>query len=200
MVLQGCDSVYETDLLAPVVTAVSSALAGTSASQRDIRLIADHVRASAFILAEGVAPSNEGRGYIPRRLLRTAIATATQAGAESFDLGQVAEAAIGQLQRRYPQLGENRDRVLAILGREQRDFSRVVRRGLDQLSALAASPGFEISGEDVFALYATHGMPVDLIRDFAASRGGSLDERRFAELFAEHRKLSRPAARGPGSA
>jgi alanyl-tRNA synthetase len=200
MVLQGCESVYETDLLAPVVTAVSSALAGTSASQRDIRLIADHVRASAFILAEGVAPSNEGRGYIPRRLLRTAIATATQAGAESFDLGQVAEAAIGQLQRRYPQLGENRDRVLAILGREQRDFRRVVRRGLDQLSALAASPGFEISGEDVFALYATHGMPVDLIRDFAASRGGSLDERRFAELFAEHRKLSRPAARGPGSA
>ena len=202
MVLQGRDSVYETDLFVPVVTAVQSAFAGTSASQRDVRLVADHVRASAFILGEGVAPSNEGRGYIPRRLLRTAIATATQAGAGHFDLGEVAAVAIDQLGRGYPQLVENRDRILALLGREQRDFGQVVRRGLDQLSALADRPGFEISGEDVFALFATHGMPVDLIRDFAASRGGSLDERRFAELFAEHRERSRaPRARagaGPG--
>jgi len=218
MVLQGRESVYETDLFAPIVAAAQAALsgtglagpglagpglagpglAGTGASQRDIRLVADHVRASALILGEGVAPSNEGRGYIPRRLLRTAIATATQAGADSLDLGEIADVAIGQLERHYPQVGENRDRILALLAREQRDFGRVVRRGLDQLSALAASPGFEISGEDVFALFATHGMPVDLIRDFAASRGGSLDERRFAELFAEHRELSRPAAR-PGT-
>jgi len=201
MVLQGCDSVYETDLFAPIVAAVESALAdaGASASPRDIRLMADHVRAVAFILGEGVTPSNEGRGYIPRRLLRTAIATATQAGAGSFDLGEVASAAIDQMQRSYPQLAENRDRVLALLADEQRDFGRVVRRGLDQLSDLAATPGFEISGEDVFALFATHGMPVDLIRDFAASRGGSLDERRFAELFAEHRELSRPAAAKSGA-
>jgi len=202
MVLQGRDSVYQTDLFAPIVAAAESALAGTSASQRDIRVIADHVRASAFILGEGVTPSNEGRGYIPRRLLRTAIATATQAGAGSFDLGQVAGAAIGQLAGSYPRLGENRDRILRLLDREQRDFGQVVRRGLDRLSDLAATPGFEISGEDVFALFATHGMPVDLIRDFAASRGGSLDERRFAELFTEHRELSRAtharSGAGPG--
>src|SRR6266702_1792173 len=159
MVLQGRDSVYETDLFAPIVAAARSALAGSSASQRDIRLVADHIRASAFILGEGVDPSNEGRGYIPRRLLRTAIATATQAGAGSSALGQVAGS--------YPQLGEGRDRILGLLDREQRDFGRVVRRGLDRLSELATTPGFEISGEDVFALYATHGMPVDLIRDFA---------------------------------
>jgi len=216
MVLQGRESVYETDVFAPIVAATEAALAGTTvggtapggtapattgASQRDIRLIADHVRASTLILGEGVAPSNEGRGYIPRRLLRTAIATATQAGAESFDLREIASVAMGQLERHYPQVGENRDRILALLAREQRDFGTVVHRGLDQLAALAASPGFEISGEDVFALFATHGMPVDLIRDFAASRGGSLDERRFAELFAEHRELSRPAARtGAGGA
>jgi len=213
MVLQGRESVYETDVFAPIVAATRAALTGTAPattgpgttgpgttgpSQRDIRLIADHVRASTLILGEGVAPSNEGRGYIPRRLLRTAIATATQAGAESFDLSDIAIAAMRQLERHYPQVSENRDRILALLAREQRDFGKVVRRGLDQLSALAASPGFEISGEDVFALFATHGMPVDLIRDFAASRGGSLDERRFAELFAEHRELSRPAAR-PGT-
>jgi len=203
MVLQGRDSVYETDLFAPIVAAAGSVLAGTSASQRDIRIVADHIRASAFIIGEGVAPSNEGRGYIPRRLLRTAIATVTQAGASPAALGPVAGAAIDQLTGSYPRLGEGRDRILGLLDREQRDFGRVVRRGLDRLSELAATtPGFEISGEDVFALYATHGMPVDLIRDFAASRGGSLDERRFAELFTEHRALSRASrarsGAGPG--
>jgi alanyl-tRNA synthetase len=193
MVLQGRDSVYETDLFAPIVAAVQDALAGTGAGPRDIRIVADHVRASTFILSEGVAPSNEGRGYIPRRLLRKAIATATQAGAADFDLRDVAGAVIDRMRGSYPQLAEARDRTLDLLAREQRDFGRVVRRGLDRLAALDTGPGFEITGEDAFTLFATHGMPSDLIRDFAAERGGSLDERRFAELFDEHRALSRGA-------
>jgi alanyl-tRNA synthetase len=199
MVLQGCDSVYETDLFRPIVDATLAALASGQPSPSDVRQIADHVRAAVLILGEGVTPSNEGRGYIPRRLLRTAIATATQAGTDDFDLDQVARAAIGQLERSYPQLADRAEQVLDLLGREQRDFGRVVRRGLAQLNALAASPDFEISGEDAFTLVATHGLPADLIRDFAARRGGRVDERRFAELFAEHQQLSRPAAR-PGGA
>lgn len=194
MVLQGRDSVYETDLLAPIVAAASAALAGTSPGPRDIRQIADHLRAAVFILGEGVVPANEGRGYIPRRLLRTAIATSIQAGAERADLTGVAEAAIGQLAGDYPRVAAGRDEILALLDREQRDFGRVVRRGVAQLDAIAASPGFEISGEDAFTLVATHGLPADLIRDFATRRGGRVDERRFAELFAEHQQRSRPAA------
>jgi alanyl-tRNA synthetase len=200
MVLQGRDSAYETDLFAPIVAAVRSALAGTGAGERDVRIVADHVRASTFILSEGVIPSNEGRGYIPRRLLRKVIATATVAGAADFDLRDVADAVIGQMAHTYPQLTARRDRTLDLLAREQRDFGRVVRRGLDRLGALTEGPGFEISGEEAFTLFATHGMPVDLIRDFAAERGGSVDEQRFAELFAEHRELSRGAVGGPGIA
>ena len=199
MVLQGCDSVYETDLFAPIVAATRAALGSGDPGERDVRQIADHVRAAVLILGEGVAPSNEGRGYIPRRLLRTAIATATQAGADDFDLTQVALAALGQLEPSYPQLAGRREQVLARLDTEQRDFGRVVRRGLAQLNALAASPDFEISGEDAFTLVATHGLPADLIRDFAERRGGRVDERRFAELFAEHQQLSRPAARPGGT-
>jgi alanyl-tRNA synthetase len=199
MVLQGLESAYETDLLAPIVAAVESTLGGTGAGQRDIRIIADHVRASTFILSEGVAPSNEGRGYIPRRLLRKAIATATQAGAADFDLRDVASAVIDRMRGTYPQLEAARDRILDLLARELRDFGRVVRRGLDRLAALDTGPGFEITGDDAFTLFATHGMPADLIRDFTAERGGSLDERRFAELFDEHRALSRATTGEPGA-
>jgi alanyl-tRNA synthetase len=199
MVLQGCESAYETDLFAPIVKAVESAFAGTNAGQRNIRIVADHIRASTFILSEGVAPSNEGRGYIPRRLLRKTIAIATQAGLEAFNLGDLANVVIDHMKHAYPQLGKNRDHTLELLAREQHDFGRVVRRGLDQLSALATGPGFRISGEDAFTLFATHGMPVDLIRDFAAEQGGSVEEERFAELFAEHRELSRGAVAKPGT-
>jgi len=201
MVLQGCASAYETDLFAPVVTAVEAALAGTGtgtpAAQREIRIVADHVRASTFILSEGVTPSNEGRGYIPRRLLRKAIAVATQAGAADLDLAEVADAVIGRMGGHYPQLVAGRDRTLDLLAREQRDFGRVVRRGLDRLADLATTPGAEISGDDAFRLVATHGMPADLIRDFTAERGGSIDEHRFAELLAEHRELSRGLSSAP---
>jgi alanyl-tRNA synthetase len=195
MVLQGRDSAYETDLFTPVVAAVEAALAGTGAGQREVRIIADHIRASTFILSEGVVPSNEGRGYIPRRLLRKVIAIATQAGAERFDVREVAAAVIDRMRVSYPQLAAGRDRTMELLAREQRDFGRVVRRGLDRLVALDTGPGFEITGDEAFSLFATHGMPVDLIRDFAAERGGSVDEQRFGELFAGHRELSR----GPGA-
>jgi alanyl-tRNA synthetase len=197
MVLQGQESVYETDLFRPIVSAVTELLPG--AAERDVRLVADHVRATVLMLGEGVVPANEGRGYIPRRLLRTAIATALAAGADPVDLSGVAQAAISQLGRSYPVLVSGRDQILDRLTREQRDFGQVVRRGLARLTELAANPGFEITGEDAFTLVATHGLPADLIRDFAARRGGTVDEQRFAELFARHQELSRPAGR-PGAA
>ncbi|MDX6757875.1 MULTISPECIES: alanine--tRNA ligase [Streptomyces] len=194
MVLQGHGSAYETDLFAPIVRAVREGLGGASASERDVRIISDHIRSSTFMLSEGVVPSNDGRGYIPRRLLRKAIAVATRSGFQDIDVPELADVAIDRLKGAYPQLGRNRDRTLELLGREQRDFGRVVRRGLDQLSGLATGPGFRISGEEAFNLYATQGMPVDLIRDFAAEQGGSVDEARFTELFSAHRELSRGGA------
>src|SRR5260370_29299362 len=122
MVPQGRDSAYETDLFAPIVSAVESALAGTGAGQRDIRIVADHVRASTFILSEGVVPSNEGRGYIPRRLLRKAIAVATQAAATGFDLSDVASVVIDHMRHTYPQLVAGPGHTPHLLARDQRQF------------------------------------------------------------------------------
>lgn len=197
MVVQGRESVYETDVFAPVTAAARTVL-GTAAADRDVRVVADHVRAAAFILGEGVTPSNEGRGYIPRRLLRTAIAHAVRASGGGPDLREVASAAIGVLGPHYPALAAQRDTVLALLGTEQRDFGAVVRRGLDQLAALGTRPGGQVSAQDAFALHATHGLPVGLIRDFAAGRGGSVDEAGFARLQAGHRERSRATGGGRG--
>jgi alanyl-tRNA synthetase len=182
--------VYETDVFAPV-TAAARAVLGSAAAERDVRVVADHVRSAAFILGEGVAPSNEGRGYIPRRLLRTAIAHAVRASSSGSGLREVASAAIGVLGPHYPALAAQHGTVLALLDAEQRDFGAVVRRGLDQLAALGTGPGGQVSAQDAFTLHATHGLPVDLIRDFAAGRGGSVDEAGFARLQAEHRERSR---------
>jgi alanyl-tRNA synthetase len=190
MVLQGRESVYETDVFAPV-TAAARAVLGSAAAERDVRVVADHVRSAAFILGEGVTPSNEGRGYIPRRLLRTAIAHAVRASGSPSGLREVASAAIGVLGPHYPALAAQHGTVLALLDAEQRDFGAVVRRGLDQLAALGTGPGGQVSAQDAFTLHATHGLPVDLIRDFAAGRGGSVDEAGFARLQAEHRERSR---------
>ena len=190
MVLQGRDSVYETDLFEPV-TAAARAVLGPAAADRDVRVVADHVRSAAFILGEGVTPSNEGRGYIPRRLLRTAIAHAVRASSDGSGLREVASAAIGVLGPHYPALAAQHGTVLALLDAEQRDFGAVVRRGLDQLAALGTGPDGQVSAQDAFTLHATHGLPVNLIRDFAAGRGGSVDEAGFARLQAEHRERSR---------
>lgn len=200
MVLQSSESAYATDGLAPIVAAVESMFAGTNADQRDMRIVTDHIRASTFMLSEGVVPSNEGRGYVPRRLLRKAIATATGAGIATFDLGQLTNVVIDNMKHHYPILEKHRSRTLELIAREQYDFGKVVHRGLDQLTKLATGPGFRITGDDAFSLVTTHGMPVDLIRDFAAERGGSVDEERFANRFAEHRELSRSIASTPGAA
>ncbi len=194
MVLQGVNSAYETDLFSPIISAVANEFSAQTVGEREVRILADHIRSATMILGEGVAPSNEGRGYIPRRLLRKSIAIATQAGVENFNLPAIAEVVIDRMAGIYPQLEKNRSQVHKLLTQEQQDFGRVVRRGLDRLNALAVQPGFVISGADAFTLAATHGMPIDLIRDFAGERGGSVDENSLAEQVAEHRKLSRGAA------
>ena len=122
MTLNNQASVYETDLLAPILDVVGKVLNDPGEALDHHRLIADHMRTATFVLAEGVRPSNEGRGYIPRRLIRKSMTVARRAGADTFDLTLIADAVIERMANHYPRLRQRRDQIMQLLEEERRDF------------------------------------------------------------------------------
>jgi alanyl-tRNA synthetase len=200
MTLNGLSSVYETDLMAPMLALVQEQLAGTTASEAEQRIVTDHLRAATFILAEGVAPSNEGRGYIPRRLIRKSVAIAVRAGVRDFDFAGLIGAVVDKLGPHYPVLAQHRGRAVDAFAREQRDFERVIKKGLERLDALCRASPFVVAGRDVFALFSTYGMPVELVRDIVRERGGSIDEVGYQAEFRQHQEVSRAAPSGAAGA
>jgi alanyl-tRNA synthetase len=194
MALNELPSVYDTDLLSPVITSCQEMLAQTSEVLPHHRLLADHVRAATFLLCEGVKPANEGRGYIPRRLIRRCMAVAALRGADNVDLVSVAETAIGVMAARYPELLARKDRILTMLADEEHEFSVALQRGLDHLDALCAA-GVEISGADAFRLHATFGLPFEITSEIAAERGISVDAASFHDELRRHREISRDGRR-----
>jgi alanyl-tRNA synthetase len=191
MSMNDLTSVYETDRMLPIITAVRQELAGKDSSETDHRILTDHLRTSTFILSEGVVPSNEGRGYIPRRLIRKCIAVVTRAGMPAFDFKSVINEVIAGWAVNYPHLAASRERIIEVFDRERRDFERVIGKGLERLDHLCKEPPFTISGVDAFALSSTYGMPLELIRDFVADRGGRIEEEEFDREFRKHQEISR---------
>jgi alanyl-tRNA synthetase len=191
MTMNRFSDVYETDLMRPIYDAIESQLSGTRSSVSDYRVLTDHLRASTFILAEGVAPSNEGRGYIPRRLIRKAIALVKRAGMPGFDFAGIIDGIIERSAENYPALSKNRKQIIDTFTKEKQDFDRVIGKGLERLNNLCENPPFTLSGVDAFSLSATYGMPLELIRDFVRDRGGLLDEEKFHQEFRKHQEISR---------
>ncbi|MFN2452508.1 MAG: alanine--tRNA ligase [Candidatus Dormibacteria bacterium] len=191
MAMGGLDSVYDTDLLAPLVERIGEGFGNHQVPIEQRRLLADHLRASTFILAEGVRPSNVDAGYIPRRLIRKSIAVAHRVGARDYDFESVLDLVIGTFAEYYPRLNQQRDTIIARFREERSEFDRVISRGLEQLDRLIGTPPFMITGHDAFTLFATYGLPVDIVRDFAAERGGSVDDAAFEREFREHQEVSR---------
>lgn len=190
MTLNRQSTVYDTDLLAPIVQAVQEVLEEPGEVQEQHRLIADHLRAATFVLAEGVHPANEGRGYVPRRLIRKSMTVARRAGVEELDVAAVADAVIHRMAPHYPRLGERRDDVLRLLDEERREFARAMQRGLDRVQGLLEA-GHRISGREAFHLFSTYGLPFEITRDLSAERGLAVDEAGFREEFHRHQETSR---------
>jgi alanyl-tRNA synthetase len=200
-VTQGVLSNYDSDLFRPLLAAIGRAC--DRSYGRDIptdvslRVVADHLRALAFLLSDGVLPSNEGRGYVVRRILRRAARHGKLLGFEAPFLHQLSGAVVDQMQHAYPELGRTREAVARTLLAEEERFAQTLTHGMTILSGLVdrakGSKERTLAGADLFKLYDTYGFPMDLIADAAKEQGLALDEAGFAVAMEEQRERARAA-------
>jgi len=202
-VMQKAHSNYHTDLFLPLLERVAAVVGRPydPAGETGVsyRVLADHARAVAFLTGDGVYPSNEGRGYVLRRILRRGVRHAWLLGRREPTLTAVAEAVIDEMGEPYPDLEAQRESILASALREEERFLATIDGGMDRLGALAPALGHEaatrpvIAGAEVFRLYDTFGFPPDLTRIVAGERGYELDMEGFEEALEEQRQRSRGA-------
>ena len=206
MVLQGVSSIYETDIWVPVIKAAADRVKltydPTSESGRSLRVIAQHSRAAAFLIGDGVLPGNEGRGYILRRSLRQAVRHARQLGVDSDALDLVLAAAIDVMASEgYEDLRLREDFIRSVVRDEENRFRRTLSSGIARLDDFLSSVpvGGCIEGVRVFELYDTFGFPLDITKDIAESRGVIVDEQGFDTALSEQKARSRAARSEGGS-
>ena len=201
-ILQDVPSVFETDLIRPLVD-LAEEMSGHSydeggAVTRAMRIVADHSRGAAFLIADGVVPSNEDRGYILRRIMRRAIQQGRTLGLEAPWLGRFAERTIEIMGEAYPELAAERETIARWVGDEEESFGRTLERGtelLERLVAEAKEAGTSwIDAADAFKLHDTYGFPYDLTKELLAERGLSVDDGGFEELMEEQRQRARTGA------
>ena len=202
-VMQGVDNLFEVDTvrrLLDTVCSIAGKKYGESAKDDvSIRVITDHVRSSTFMISDGVIPSNEGRGYVLRRILRRACRHGKLLGIDRLFLRELCEIVIEQNEGAYPELREKRDYILRVVLLEEERFAATIDSGLGILEGLIESARSEgkaqLSGKDAFKLYDTFGFPVDLTDEICAERGLAIDKEGFAALMNEQKSRAR-AARG----
>jgi len=195
MIINGHESVYETDLLAPILKIVQERY---GVEIRKARMITDHMRAAVFILAEGVNCSNEGQGYIPRRLIRKVVSALVSSKVSDLNLGPVVDKIIEILSPVYLHLKNKLDLVKYNIGQEVKDFYPVITNGLERIEKevgqLAGKKFF--SGKVVCDLMTTHGLPFDVIQSDLKYRDIEINMDEFDHAYEEHKKISRVIKRG----
>ncbi len=193
MLLQGVGSIFEIDnvraLMAWVEERSGKRYGESELVTKACRVIADHARASTFLIADGVLPSNEGRGYVVRRVIRRAVHFGRRIGLESPFMHEISEVVRGQMSEWYPELDEHAEQVRVHLRGEEERFSETLARGEKLFEEVATGAG--ISGADAFKLHDTYGFPLELTRELALERGLAVDEDEFARLMNEQRERSR---------
>lgn len=196
MALNGAASVYDTDLLRPIKECIKSGISGKcDLPERDMLIMTDHMRTLALILSEKVKPSNEGRGYIPRKLIRKCLLLISKRKIQGFNLLTVLKFILDTYSGMFEGFVKNREYIIEIFRKECEQFETVLRSGLVRLEAIKES-GEEIGAECAFELVTTYGLPVDIIREFAAENGIKLDEQGYEERLKEHKSISRKTGKG----
>lgn len=193
-VMQGVDNMFEVDTIRNILNTVcriSGKEYGRNAENDiSIRAITDHARAATFMISDGIMPSNEGRGYVLRRLIRRAARHGRMLGIERPFLTEMCDAVIRENGEAYPELREKEELIKKVLSTEETAFSRTIDQGLSMLDALMKNGG-QLSGEDAFRLYDTYGFPLDLTKDILAEKGMTVDEETFDRLMQKQRETAR---------
>ena len=193
-VMQHVHSNYEIDLFQALLKAAADATGTSNLEEKSLRVIADHIRSASFLICDGVIPSNEGRGYVLRRIIRRALRHGHKLGQEKPFFHRLVAALAAQMGDAYPELRDNQPRIEKALLAEEEQFARTLADGMKVLeSAIADLSGTVIPGDVVFTLYDTHGFPTDLTNDVARERGLSIDMDGFEACMAEQRERSRGA-------
>lgn len=205
-VLQGVDSNFEIDNIAPIVRHIAEVARVPYGEKREsdisIRVITDHMRGVAFMIFDGILPGNEGRGYVLRRLLRRAVRHAKLLGIEGAFLPGVVDLVIDQLNSGYPDLEKSRDMIKRVVSVEESRFHETLDQGIEILESrmeeLQKSDQTTLSGSAAFQLYDTYGFPVELTQEILVSRGLTLDSDGFEEAMEAQRERARAARRRMG--
>ena len=195
-ILQDVDTAYETDLFTPIIAAVER-VSGKSYNNPDdtyaIRVVAEHGRSVTFLIADGVVPGNEGRGYVLRRVIRRAIRYARRIGVEGNFLGEIADATIDKMGKVYPELVNNRDFIVTVLRLEEERFQQAFQNGYNMLSE--ALEGVDtLDGGTAFRLWDTYGFPAEMTQEIAAEQGVTVDTDGFEREMEAQRQRGRASA------
>ena len=194
-ILQNVHSNYEIDIFQNLIKATAEIVGTSSLEDKSLRVVADHIRSCSFLISDGVMPSNEGRGYVLRRIIRRAVRHGNKLGAKGVFFYKLVAALATEMGDAYPELNEQRAVIEKVLRVEEEQFSRTLERGMLILNdALSDLEGKVVPGELVFKLYDTYGFPADLTNDVAREKGLSIDEEGFEQAMAEQRKRAQKAS------
>ena len=195
-IMQGVHSNYDIDLFRNLIKSAASVTGAGDLEDNSLKVIADHIRSCAFLIVDGVLPSNEGRGYVLRRIIRRAVRHGYQLGTKDLFFYRLVESLCNEMGAAYPELVDSRAHVEQVLKREEERFAETLEQGMRILEEdLAGMQDKEIAGATVFKLYDTYGFPVDLTADYARERGLSLDMDGFEREMDAQRDRARAASR-----
>ncbi|MEZ7493727.1 alanine--tRNA ligase [Pseudoalteromonas distincta] len=195
-ILQGVHSNYEIDLFQGLIAAAASVTNAQDMDDKSLRVVADHIRSCAFLISDGVMPSNEGRGYVLRRIIRRAVRHGNKLGAQGSFFYKLVAALIEQMGQAYPELAKQQEIIEKVLRIEEEQFGKTLERGLAILEeSLSDLKGDIIPGDLVFKLYDTYGFPADLTADVARERQMTIDHQGFEECMAVQRKTAQQAGK-----
>ncbi|MCR5208506.1 MAG: alanine--tRNA ligase [Eubacterium sp.] len=203
-IMQGVDNIFEVDTVQNIMKHIAE-IAGVKYhddKKQDIslRVITDHVRSSTFMIGDGVIPSNNGRGYVLRRLIRRACRHGRLLGVNEPFLYKVCDTVISENASAYPELGDKAELIKRVILSEEESFGKTIDAGLQLLDEyIAATEGTVFSGDDAFKLNDTFGFPLDLTKDVLEEKGMTVDEERFNELLANQKKTARAARKDAGA-